>query len=141
MSRVDFYILNSDDEAQRLHFLCRLTEKAYRLGHQVWIHAPAAQHAETLDERLWTFSQGSFVPHDRATSAEADCPVIIGDGEPPPDARPLLINEAETIPDFADRFERIAEVVNQAESVRIAGRRRYTHYRDQGHDLHHHRLD
>lgn len=143
MARVDFYILASTDESERLAFVCRLTDKAWRRGHRVWIHADNPAHAERLDEWLWTFSQGSFVPHERAgAQAPTDCPVLIGTGDDAvagDDA--LLINEAADVPPFAADFPRIAEVVNHAEDVRRAGRARYTHYRDSGHDLHHHRLE
>ncbi len=142
MPRVDFYILADDDERRRLNYLCRLVEKAWRLGHRVWIHAPAGEHARVLDEHLWTFSQGSFVPHERAGGEEeASCPIVIGDRPDDADARHLLVNEAEEIPPFIERFARIAEVVNQSPSIRSAARARYTRYRESGCELHHHQVN
>ena len=38
MTRIDFYILRSADIRNRQLLACRLTEKAYRLGHTVYPH-------------------------------------------------------------------------------------------------------
>lgn len=141
MTRVDFYILPDADEDRRRVYLCRLVDKAYRLGHRVWIHVPAPELASALDERLWTFSQGSFVPHERAEPGEPDerCPVLLGGAEPDAE-RQLLVNEGSEVPPFFSRFERVAEVINQADESRRHGRDRYAFYRDRGYELHHHRV-
>jgi DNA polymerase-3 subunit chi len=141
-TRVDFYILPDADEDRRQVYLCRIADKAWRLGHRIWIHAPANAHAAALDERLWTFSQESFVAHDRSGGETAlAAPVVIGDGEEPDSDRALLINEDEDIPAFADRFARIAEVINQEDTTRRRGRSHYASYRDRGFELHYHRID
>lgn len=142
MARVDFYILDDQDESRRLHYLCRLVDKAWRLGHRIWIHTPSAAHAESLDALLWTFSQGSFVPHERAIGDwDPNCPVVIGDRPAETDERHLLVNEGQELPAWTEHFGRIAEIVNQEPATRAAGRARYTRHRDAGHDLHHHRVD
>lgn len=64
--RVDFYVLAGPKPAARLRFACRLAEKAYRLDHRVHLQTGSAAEAEQLDELLWTFRQGSFVPHELA---------------------------------------------------------------------------
>ena len=142
MPRVDFYILADGDEQRRIQYLCRLVDKAYRLGHRVWIRTPVPTHAAVLDERLWTFSQGSFVPHQRAGGeGERACPVVIGEQPGDGDERHLLINEGSEVPAFGDLFDRIAEVVNQDPETRAAGRARYARYRDAAYDLHHHQVE
>lgn len=140
MTRVDFYILPDDDEDRRQVYLCRLVDKAWRMGHRVWVHVPAAGQAEALDERLWTFSQGSFLPHERAADQAFDdaCPVILGAGEP--DERQLLVNEDAEVPPFFSRFDRVAEVINQSPERKQAGRTRYAFYRDRGYELHYHNV-
>lgn len=142
MARVDFYILSDADEDRRQVYLCRVVDKAYRLGHRVWIHAPAEARAAALDERLWTFSQESFVAHDRAGSDGAGTtPVIIGDGGEAGEERALLVNEDAEVPACAHRFARIAEIVNSDDAVRRRGRAHFQYYRDQGFELHYHRVD
>ena len=139
MARVDFYILSTQDEASRLLYVCRLVDKAWRLGHRVWIHAPDPEHAAALDERLWTFSQDSFLPHERdAEERDGACPVVIGAQPANGEERHLLVNEGSEMPDYAGRFTRIAEVVDQSPETRAAGRTRYREYRDAGYELHHH---
>lgn len=141
MTRVDFYILPDDDEERRQVYLCRLVDKAWRMGNRVWIHLPGDGRAEALDERLWTFSDSSFLPHERADGGASsnDCPVIIGDGEPD-SARQLLVNEDTEVPSFFSRFERVAEVINQDTESKSRGRTRYAFYRDRGYELHHHEV-
>lgn len=142
MPRVDFYILSDADEDRRQVYLCRVVDKAYRLDHRVWIHAPASGHAAALDERLWTFSQESFVAHERAGGdGAAGAAVVIGDGAEADTDRAMLVNEATEVPGFAARFERIAEVVNSDDAVRRRGRAHFQYYRDQGFELHYHRVD
>ncbi|MDZ7828260.1 MAG: DNA polymerase III subunit chi [Halofilum sp. (in: g-proteobacteria)] len=139
MARVDFYILSDVDEASRQSYLCRVADKAARKGLRVWIHA--TESAAALDERLWSFSQGSFVPHELAADGfDPECPVLIGDGEPADECQ-VLINDNDEIPPFAARFERIAEVVGGEPGGRRRARERFRQYRDQGHEMHHHEVD
>lgn len=140
MTRVDFYILPDADEARRQTYLCRLVDKAYRLGHRVWVHVPVEDRAQALDDRLWTFSQGSFVPHERCSGDEPDCPVVLGVGVEPAGERELLVNEDDEVPAFFSRFRRVAEVINQDDDIRRRGRERYIFYRDRGYELHHHEV-
>ena len=47
MSKVDFYILPTDSLSARLDFACKLCEKAWRLGHRVYLNcSDAAQRDE-----------------------------------------------------------------------------------------------
>ena len=68
MARVDFYVLNQSGEQARRQFACKLAEKAYRLKNTVHIVAGSRADAERLDELLWTFRDGSFVPHHIVTT-------------------------------------------------------------------------
>lgn len=142
MTRIDFYILPDADETRRQIFLCRLIDKAWRLGNRIRIHAPEAGHRARLDELLWTFDPGSFLPHERddGNDHDADCPIVIGDATNT-DNRELLVNEGPDVPASFATYPRIAEVVNQEATVRSAGRSRYAYYREQGCDLHHHTME
>jgi len=142
MARVDFYVLQRADERSRYTLACKLAEKAYRLDNSVYIHAETRQDAERLNELLWTFRDGSFVPHalsgiddDTATS-----PVMIGSTADSVESRDLLINLCDKIPAFADTFPRVAEVVTSDENCRILSRKRFTEYRDKGHSIQTHKL-
>ena len=135
-TRVDFYILAASGPASRLQFACRLTEKAYGLNNRVYAHASSQAEAEQLDKLLWTFKQGSFIPHQAlggsSEGLDERTPVRIGTPEHSEDEGELLINLAEAAPDFATNFTRVVEIVDAQESSREAGRKRFRQYRDMG---------
>lgn len=141
MNRVAFYILGQPGPHARLGYACRLAEKAYKMRHKVHIHAPDAATVVELDSLLWTFRDGSFVPHDR-TDAEpsTDAPVTIGCDNRLPAERDFLINLAEDIPEFAGSFSRVAELVAGDDASKARGRKRYASYRDTGCELEYHEI-
>ena len=140
MARVDFYILAQPDERARQLLACKLAEKAWRLENTVYIHAKSPADAEKLDELLWTFRDGSFVPHGLTTHNDEseDSPIVIGcDGAA---NRDLLINLCDDIPACMEKFPRVAELVTSDENCKRLSRKRYASYRDQGHELNTHNL-
>ncbi len=144
MTQVDFYILQNN--AGREQFACRIVEKAYRLGHRIYMHTHNAQQAARLDQLLWTFSQGSFIPHSiDGQSPTPPPPVLIGhtaELQNPEHAHEheVLINLAEDIPLFFSSFKRVAEVIDQQPENKISGRERYRFYRDRGYTLENHNI-
>jgi DNA polymerase III, chi subunit len=143
MTRIDFYILEHGGPEQGPQVACRVAEKAWLAGHKVYIHAADAREAERLDELLWTFRQGSFVPHQRleaGTAADALTPIHIGWGTEPEVHDEVLINLAAEVPLFFSRFERVAEIVPADDSAKQQGRARYKFYRDRGYPLETHTL-
>ncbi len=129
MMRVDFYILSEPD---KLGFVCRLAEKTFHLGHQIYVHAESEEQAGKLDDLMWTFKQGSFVPHALCSAESAlEFPILIGHQEPPA-PRAVLVNLRAELPGFFARFERVAEIVAPDEASRQAGRERFRLYREQG---------
>ena len=143
MTRVDFYILDRSESDARLNFACRLAEKAVAQAHQVLVNVSSDTEGSRLDELLWTFAQGSFLPHRRHPSSSPDEgePVLIGAGAEPPDEHTgLLINLSADVPSFFGRFERVAELVGADAADKAAGRERFRYYRAQGCDLHTHQI-
>ena len=139
MARVDFYVLSQSGEQARAVFACKLTEKAYRLGNTVHIHVDDNAAMQRIDELLWTFRDGSFIPHHCVGQGELDSPVTIGCGNDVPQSQ-LLINLGSEVPAQAGKFERIAELVTADDNAKQLSRQRFTLYRDQGHDLETHKL-
>jgi DNA polymerase-3 subunit chi len=142
MARVDFYILTQAGQHSRQSFACRLAEKAYRLDNTVHIHAASRSDAERLDELLWTFRDGSFVPHQclAKSAAGLESPVTIGCDDAQVEARDLLINLCDEIPAFAGAFPRVAELVTSDDDCKQLSRKRFAAYRDQGHSLETHKV-
>jgi DNA polymerase-3 subunit chi len=142
MTRIDFYVLTSVEPNARYLTACRLAEKAYRLGHRVYVQTESAQADVILDDLLWTFRQNSFVPHERwPNDGNADVPVLLGHDEAPDFLADVLINLGEQIPGAFDRFDRLVEIVDQDGPTRTAGRRRFRHYRERGFAPVAHKLD
>ena len=142
MARVDFYILAQADERARQVLACKLAEKAWRLDNSVYVHTRDSADAERLDELMWVFRDGSFVPHGLAGSSDGTeaSPIVIGCNPGDVEARDLLINLGDDIPAFAEGFPRVAELVTSDEKCRSLSRKRYATYRDQGHELNTHNL-
>ena len=142
MARVDFYVLKASGGSARDSFACRLAEKAYRLKNSVHIHAENQQNAKRLDELLWTFRDGSFVPHEIVETHTPDsaAPVTIGSDPDSQRKCDLLINLGDAVPKSAAEFGRIAEIVSADDESKTQSRNRFVQYRDDGHTLETHKL-
>lgn len=141
MTQVDFYLVES---GQREPFVCRLVQKAVALGNDVFVHTASEMEAKQMDELLWTFQQGSFVPHEIVTDAAplSDvCPVLLGFGAEPQGKRAVLVNLDAEVPVFFSRFERVLEVLADDDRQRAAARARYAFYRDRGYPLEYHKVN
>ena len=135
MAEVDFYIIASAAEAGGRIFACRVAEKAWRLGHRVFVHTESRESASEMDALLWTFREDSFVPHELDSTTPAGAPVLIGAGEPPARDPDVLINLTSHVPPFASRSPRIAEIVTGDEHARELGRERFRRYRADGFEI------
>ena len=140
MTKISFYILKGDDSNNRQHFACRLVEKAQRLGHHVYIHTDNAQQSEQLNQALWTFRPDSFVPHQLNTGQDNTCPVLIGHDAAPPRLMDFIINLSTNQPKFFSQFERMAELLNDNDKIKQAGRDRYRFYQQHGYEIETHQL-
>ena len=140
MTRIDFYIIPDTGPGLEL-VACRLSEKILGLGHKVYLHVEGPQQAQALDKLLWTFRDGSFVPHEIYSGTGADpAPVMIGH-HPDPGVEPeVLVNLTHAIPEFFSRFERVAELVGPEQEARRLSRERFRFYRERGYPLHTHQL-
>lgn len=119
---------------------CKLVEKALAQEMHVYIHTDQLSTSTRLDELLWTYSDLSFIPHALTPSTEQGLKVLIGHSGEPSEPCELLINLSNEIPSFLERFERMAEVLDQEEAILVAGRKRYQIYRKQGYNLDYHQL-
>lgn len=138
MTEIGFYLLSPPHVRQV--FACRLAEKAWRQGNQVYIHTADANASTALDTLLWSFRDDSFVPHAQVEKADADCPILIGHDSAPPRMMDFLINLSNDQPDFFSQFNRLAELLNDEEAIKQAGRTRYRYYQQHGYQLSTHKL-
>jgi DNA polymerase-3 subunit chi len=141
MTRVDFYLLAAAEVNGKPLAACRLAQKAYRLKHRVYVHTGGPDASANLDRLLWTFSPGSFVPHQvHGDSPDPNLPVLIGHDTPPAEFNDVLISLAADVPEFFDRFARVAEIVSADETERAGARERFRRYRERGVEVQTHNL-
>jgi len=142
VSKIDFYVLRDRGEQARQVFACKLAEKAYRLEHRVHIQVADEVIEKSLDELLWTFRDGSFVPHAvvQNQNEKFAVPVTIGYGELPANGPDLLINLGGSIAEKSAAFPRVAEVVTSDDESLAQSRQRFVEYRELGHSLNTHKL-
>ena len=139
MTKIDFYILPSPSTDARVDFACKLTEKAWRLGHRVYVHCADSEQRDAVDNRLWSFKGEAFVPHSLAEDDDL-APVALGLGEPQGEHCDLLVNLCLTVPAAFERFARVAEIVIEEPAIRQAARESFRFYREKGYPPQDHRL-
>jgi DNA polymerase III subunit chi len=129
--RVDFYVSAEAGEPARLRLACRVAEKAYLAKQKVVVLCDDLEVLRRLDDLLWTFGDGSFVPHDMVAGAGAPCeaPVALTTGAMPADHCDVLVNLGSGVPPAFERFARVAEFLDARPEVRAAGRDRFKSYR------------
>jgi DNA polymerase-3 subunit chi len=132
--RVDFYVLEESSAAGRLKLACRLAEKAYLAEQVALVWHTDAQELKAFDDLLWTFMEGSFVPHEMLSpgASVAESPVILSAGTAPPVTVDIIINLAPEVPACLSQTRRIAEIIDGDDARRRAGRARFKAYRDLG---------
>ncbi|GAB6139642.1 DNA polymerase III subunit chi [Methylosoma difficile] len=134
MPDISFYVLPSAEQAQRHLFACKLLEKAYRSGHFCYVLTDTPEQSQALDDLLWTFRSGSFIPH-QVFAGELprlqQC-ILIGQQQPPDAWLHTVLNLSSQCPDDYQRIGRILEILDDGETTKVAGRQRYRHYQQAG---------
>ena len=140
MTRVDFYILQTDSIEARHEFACKLIERALRSTNEISVMLPLAKQLEEFDQRLWAFKPESFIPHGIVGTAPQIQPVMIAHETPCDSHHQVMINLQNGIPNQFSRFERIAEIVVQAPKVLESTRKNYKFYTSRGYPTFHHKI-
>jgi DNA polymerase-3 subunit chi len=132
--RVDFYVTEESGEVARLRLACRVVEKAYLARQLVTVYFDDSDSLARFDELLWTFGDGSFVPHDTITASGADCTaaVTLANGVLPAAHSEVLLSLSQVTPPDFKRFARVVEVLDGRPEVRSAARNRFKLYREHG---------
>jgi DNA polymerase III subunit chi len=133
MTEIAFHFNVSD----KLVYGCRLLRKAYLNGANVVVTAEPEVLTE-LDELLWSFSPTDFVPHCRVSAPEnslASTPVLLTESLAAATQHGVLVNLGQGTPVGFERFERVIEVVTQADADRLVARGRWKYYADRGYAM------
>jgi len=144
MPKIDFYVLEDPSSKARLRFACKLIEKAYLNQYSLDVLTTDTQISQQMDDLLWTFRDGSFVPHERYDANHVASPVLIGndfsDRIATPGTNWVLVNLGIEIPSYFDRYQRITEIVSADPVNRQQARCRFQFYRDKGHEPESHNI-
>ncbi|MFV2057695.1 MAG: DNA polymerase III subunit chi [Thiohalomonadales bacterium] len=144
MPKVDFYVLEDPSSTARLRFACKLIEKAYHNQYSLDVLTTDTRISQQIDDLLWTFRDGSFIPHELYDANRVTSPVLIGsdfsDRIVTPGTPVVLVNLGTEIPGYFDRYQRITEVVSADPVIRQQARCRFQFYRDKGHEPESHNI-
>lgn len=141
MTRIDFYILKDSSKQADARFACRLTEKIFDKGHHLYINTQSDQQLHAMDKLLWTFRDGSFLPHAiHEAGSENVPPILLGHGIEPDQSHDVMVNLADEVPSFFSRFERVAELVAGDDEQRQLARQRYRFYKERGYEIESHEI-
>jgi DNA polymerase-3 subunit chi len=134
MTEVSYYLLPSESQQDRYRFACKLIEKAYRNGFFCYVLTDTAEQSRELDELLWTFRAGSFIPHQIYTGEQPDTErvILIGSLDAPDNWQKILFNLSSHYPERGEQTERIIEILDNSEITKEAGRNRYRQYQQSG---------
>ncbi len=129
MAEVSFYILPSESTQERYEFACKLIEKAYRSGCFCYVLTDNAEQSQKIDDLLWTFRAGSFIPHQIYTGElpALEKIILIGSLDVPELWQKTVINLSSYCPKQVDKIERILEILDNSEATKELGRDRYRH--------------
>ena len=104
----------------------------YRQKQRVFVFTDNQDSSHIIDELLWSFDPESFVPHNLiGEGPKGGAPVEIGHS-PSRSRRPVLINLASQVPNFAGNYQTIIDFVPSDEALKQLARDRFRHYKQLG---------
>lgn len=134
MTEVSFYHLEKSSLESALP---RLLEKAAAAGFRSVVRVGSPERVEALNTHLWTFEQGSFLPHGSAKDGNGPSqPLWLTAGDDnPAGAQVLILADGAESPDIGG-FERCLEVFDGRDEAALArARAHWQAYKAAGHGL------
>ncbi|VAW56070.1 hypothetical protein MNBD_GAMMA07-1309 [hydrothermal vent metagenome] len=144
MTCVNFYILPDNQITSLQQYACRLAENHWLSGKRVLIQTDSSTDSESLDERLWSARDNSFIPHAIATLEPIDQqqPILISHLKINDQNFQSVINLSSRQADIMNqKLLVIDEILNQDEQRKVSGRQNYKSYRAADYTLKHHTLE
>jgi len=142
MPEITFYVLNSESIYDRYLFACKLIEKAYNAGKFCYVLLDSFEQCQRLDDMLWTFRAGSFIPHQLFTGIEPEIKkqVLIGVENAPVNWQNVVFNLSSSLPQNWQNATRVLEILDNNEITKTAGRERYRAYKNAGIEIATHKI-
>lgn len=134
MTELRFYHLSRKSLEQALP---ELLEKVLERGWRAVVMAGSAERVETLTQQLWTYKEGSFLPHGNAKDGHAaQQPVwLTVEDENPNAANVLLLTDGAASANIG-AYELVCDIFDEAQDGAVeAARTRWQEYKTAGHTL------
>jgi len=135
MTQIQFYHLTATPLERALP---RLLEKAIAAGFRSLVVCGSEEKAAWLDDVLWTYDGGSFLPHATAKFGQAEAqPVFLAaDAAQNPNSATLLAVTDGSSPESLPGYQRVIDIFDGANEEAVArARTRWSAYKQQGHTL------
>jgi len=132
---VQFYHLTATPLERALP---KLMEKVLASGFRALLTADSPARLQSLDELLWTYDPGSFLPHGAEGICEATLqPVLLSlSPDAPKNQAKLLVVTDGNKPANPGDYERILDVFDGKNAEAVASARtRWTQYKEAGHEV------
>ena len=142
--QVDFYLPALKQQNAQHLVACRLAAKAYHQGLNSYILVNEERQARQLDQLLWCYDDCSFIPHELLPPPDVAIPaspIRIGNVDVAQTGFEVLISLQAEIPANYIQYQRIIDVIANAEGEKVKARKRYRFYLDQGFSPNYHNLD
>ena len=142
MKEVDFYILSKDDIGSTMMFVCKLSEKAYKMKKSISILTPNHDFSEKLSELLWGFKKESFLPNTIEISKKKECSnsISVTHNEDFLDNSDVLINLSDQDMDNCQSANRLIEIIPNNEELKKRARKKYKEYKESNYDVRSHNI-
>jgi DNA polymerase-3 subunit chi len=134
MTEVRFYHLERSSLDQ---VLPQLLTKALQTGQKILVKAPDANEVERLNEHLWTYDPGSFIPHGSAKDGfTTDQSVFLTQDDENPNGASILFLTHDLESPQISSYQLVCEIFDgRNEDSLSAARTRWKTYKQDGHAL------
>ncbi len=134
MTEIAFYHLEKSPLEQ---VLPRLLEKTLGAGKRALVLAGSDQRVEALSGVLWTYEQGSWLPHGtEQDGSPEDQPVWLTAADDNPNGAEFLFLTDGAMSERVGDYERCFELFDGRDTAAVAAaRERWKSYGEDGHDL------
>ena len=134
MTEIAFYHLTKSSLEAALP---KLLEKTLKTGKRAVVVAGSTQRAETLNSLLWTYKQGSWLPHGASKDGNAEeQPIWIATDDKPLNGATFLFLTDGTASEVVGDFERCFELFDGNDPAAVeTARKRWKAYKDADHEL------
>jgi DNA polymerase III subunit chi len=131
MASVQFYQLTTTPLERALP---KLLEKAFAGGFKTLVVAESDERVEQLNQLLWTYDPGSFLPHGSVKDGQSNIqPILISTRQEPLNEANMLFLIDGNVASETDKFERILDMFDGRDPQAVeSARERWKTYKDLG---------